>query len=160
MPRVAIRAGGPSVDVPRASLAILQFDAEASRAPAQDLSALAALRDPRWSPVRWFNERDFGGMLGGPSPYGATVLGYNAVAFSADVRAQLDAEPPSGPVVILHQRDSDCYGFLRDRLALKSHRVPLLGDVSHASVPSERRARDEILLRFPQRVLETRDSLA
>ena len=160
MASVEIRATGSSVDIPSATLAILQFDAETSRAPAQNLWHLEMLHTNRWRSVRWFNERDYGGALGGPSPYSATVLGYNSVAFAAGVRAQLDDEPPRGPLVVLHQRDTGCYGFLRDRLALRIQRVPPgLGDAGQAWAPKERHAIDEILLRFPQRVLKGEESI-
>jgi hypothetical protein len=145
------------VDLPRAGVAVLQHDAEIARTPSQDLAALPSIRERRWD-VRWFDERTFGGMLGEPSPYDVLIFGYNAIAFSATVRAALDAEPPRSPLVILHQLRPDDYRFLTGRLQLTLRRMPG-GHTEEAFVPYGRE-RDEILLNFPATPLQDAGSLA
>jgi hypothetical protein len=152
MPTITQKLSGnrkAKIHFPRAEIAILRHDAETSHTPSYDLGGLPALADDRWQ-VSWFDAGSFGGMLGQPSPFSALVFGYNAIAFADEVRTALHRNPPTVPLVFLHQLHPDCFESLRGRLRLKLEQDDRV-DIDHASVPIERSADDEILLRFPPR---------
>jgi hypothetical protein len=127
-------------------VAVVRHQGETTLAPSNDVVPyLKAQGDGRWL-VSTFDERDFGGALGAQD-FDVIVLGYNAILFTPELRAALRATAPSTPLLLMHQRDTECFDFLQRDLALE---LVKLGDgVTEAVSPRERAPEFEPVLNWP-----------
>lgn len=138
-------------ELSRARVGVIQHEPESLLTPGHDVLPFLRSRPDHWS-VEAFSERDFGALLGAADRFDVIVVGFNALLNCDELRAALHDHVPATPMLVLHQRESNCWSFLREDLALSVS--PLGSRVDRASVPRERDADDEPLLRWPHRALD------
>src|SRR5688572_18593394 len=131
--------------LPRVKVGVLRNQSESLLSPANDVVPYLDGRPDRWD-VKTFDERDFGGLLGA-AEFDVIVIGYNATLYTPQLRQALEREPPTTPVLMLHQRDQDCFAFLRDDLAVQVVRLGTA--VREARTPSRSSPAFEPLLNWP-----------
>jgi hypothetical protein len=117
------------------------------RTPAFDLGPFLNAHKERWR-VREVND-PMSAAASHDAGLDAIVLGFNAIYDSTrPPRSAARLRRPPGNLVVLHQLEAECFGFLRGELALEVR--PFEAVELHAiAVPKERRARNEPLLTWP-----------
>ncbi len=147
MASFAVGGSGATVELPPVRVAIVRDQGESTLAPSNDIVPFLEARGrERWD-IQTFDERDFGGALGAAGEFDVIVLGYNATAFAPALREALREAPPTAPVLMLHQREQDCFEFLGEELAID---LVKLGDgVAEAVIPRERQPAYEPVLNWP-----------
>ena len=145
MPSLDVGGSGCTAELPRVRVGVIRHQGETMLSPSHDVVPFLAARDRRWA-VTPFDERDFGGALGAAAELDVIVLGYNAMLYTPELRAALEQAPPTAPILLLHQREQHCFGFLRDKLAVE---IIELDPVSAAVTPRERSDAFEPLLNWP-----------
>lgn len=147
----------PTIDVPRADLAVVQSQAEVLRTPGYDLRPFLQGRPDRWR-ADFATERTVESGSGPRATQDALVLGFNAVYHCGPAaREAVRARATSAHVVILHQRDQDCFDFLDEKLALELRTIGG-ADRRAVSLPPERDPDWEPLLNWPTRALPDGDT--
>ena len=153
MSSFAVGSSGCRAELPLVRVGVIRHQGETMLSPSHDVVPFLAAQDPpRWA-VTAFDERDFGGALGAAAELDVIVLGYNATLYTPELRAALEQAPPNVPVLLLHQREQHCFGFLRDRLAIE---IVELDPVGEAVSPRERSDAFEPLLNWPHAGLMAR----
>ena len=146
----ATLASGASIELPPATVTVIQDEAEATRTPGFDLRVIFDDGDALWPlEYRTTSSAPFAAW----SPTETVVFGFNAIHESVGVREALDAERPIANALILHQLGPDRLQFLRDDLAVELRRVPgsrgWETEAAHGLVTE-----DELLLNWPHAGVE------
>jgi hypothetical protein len=101
MASFAIGTSGTKVELPQVRVAVIRDQTETILAPSNDVVPFLEAQDgDRWA-LRLFDERDFGGALGGSAEFDVIVLGYNATLFSTALRDALRSAAPAAPLLVV-----------------------------------------------------------
>jgi hypothetical protein len=132
------------------SIALVQSEAESLRTPALDLAPHLLQRSPFQTEL--VTEGDASKLSEGPSEFECIVFGFNVLYLSPNLRRAVTRHPPDTNLLVLHQLTTEALGFLKGDLRVEARPVPQ--ERHTACIPTGRESKEEVLLNWPQDVLQ------